>query len=132
MGVLSTIQQDNPPFKYIAGYPKSTSNKDNRRRRQLNSPFCWKSPLNDSLHQREKAEKLTVVIRVPAYEAEVGNSSTQHLQILHSSLKISCAHRPPPYIPTNIVESCLRQISQSCMKFSHQEKPVEDSVIHTD
>ncbi|GIY02239.1 hypothetical protein CDAR_112381 [Caerostris darwini] len=31
------------------------------------------SPLNNSLHQRDKAEKLTVVIRVPAYEAEVGN-----------------------------------------------------------
>ncbi|GIX84155.1 hypothetical protein CEXT_367061 [Caerostris extrusa] len=47
-----------------------------RRRRQLNSAICWNSPLNNLLHQREKkAEKFTVVIRVPAYEAEVGNSS---------------------------------------------------------
>ncbi|GIY78817.1 hypothetical protein CDAR_391441 [Caerostris darwini] len=66
-------------------------------------------------------------------EAEVGNFlqlSISNSYILPLKFRVPLA--PPPYIPKNIVESCLRKMSQSCMKCSHQEKPVEDSVIHKD
>ncbi|GIX84158.1 hypothetical protein CEXT_367081 [Caerostris extrusa] len=72
--------------KIKAGYPQQIKHNnlilplppnyfEFRRLRQLNTAICRKSPLNNLLHQREKAEKFTVVIRVPAYGAEVRNSS---------------------------------------------------------
>ncbi|GIX84157.1 hypothetical protein CEXT_367071 [Caerostris extrusa] len=47
------------------------------------------------LREREKAEKLTVVIRVPAYEAEVGNSISSNSYIL--PLKFPVPLSPYPH-----------------------------------